>query len=72
MAFECQHCGFRNSEVQMGGMIPEKGVRFELRVEKGDTKASAVRESSSQRLSQPPFLSLSTAKWSRETRAPAR
>jgi len=41
MAFECQHCGARNSEVQMGGIIPDKGVRFELRVERGDTK---VRE----------------------------
>lgn len=39
MAFDCQHCGFRSSEVQMGGSIPEKGVRFELRVEKGDMKA---------------------------------
>ena len=36
---ECQHCGFRNSEVQMGGVIPDKGVHFELRVEKGDMKA---------------------------------
>ena len=39
MAFECQHCNFRNSEVQMGGTIPDKGVRFELRVAKGDMKA---------------------------------
>ena len=39
MAFECDGCGFRNSEVQMGGFIPEKGVRFELAVAKGDLKA---------------------------------
>ena len=39
MAFECDGCGFRNSEVQMGGFIPEKGVRFELTVAKGDLKA---------------------------------
>lgn len=38
MAFECEHCSFRNSEVQMGGFIPEKGVRFELTVAKGDMK----------------------------------
>jgi len=38
MAFECPHCGARNNEVQMGGLIPDKGVRFELRVERGDTK----------------------------------
>ena len=39
MAFECEHCSFRNSEVQMGGMIPDKGVRFQLTVAKGDMKA---------------------------------
>ena len=39
MAFECPHCNMRNSEVQMGGFIPDKGVRFELRVDKGDMKA---------------------------------
>jgi len=39
MAFECENCNFRNSEVQMGGFIPEKGVRFELTVAKGDMKA---------------------------------
>lgn len=40
MAFECPHCGFRSSEVQMGGQIPDKGVRFTLAVAPGDSKAS--------------------------------
>ncbi len=43
MAFECPHCNFRNSEVQMGGFIPDKGVKYELRVAKGDMKARAQR-----------------------------
>lgn len=29
----------RNSELQLGGMIPEKGVHYELKVEAGDSKA---------------------------------
>ncbi len=45
MAFDCQHCGFRSSEVQMGGTIPEKGVRFELKVDKGDMKARPAQAS---------------------------
>ncbi|KDO34315.1 hypothetical protein SPRG_19130 [Saprolegnia parasitica CBS 223.65] len=33
MSFECEHCGFKNSEIQFGGSIQEKGVRMELLVE---------------------------------------
>ena len=33
---------YRNSEVQTGGVIPDKGVRYELRVEKGDLKVMRV------------------------------
>jgi hypothetical protein len=56
MAFECEHCSFRNSEVQMGGFIPEKGVRFELTVAKGDMK---VRPPSRRQVCRtPPALSL--------------
>lgn len=70
MAFECQHCGFRNSEVQMGGVIPDKGVHFELRVEKGDMKAcGGWRKLNLVRSHAPP--SRSRAKLSRATRAPA-
>ncbi|CCI46297.1 unnamed protein product [Albugo candida] len=33
MSFECEHCGFRNSEVQFGGTIQEKGCKIEFHVE---------------------------------------
>ncbi|DAZ97049.1 TPA: hypothetical protein N0F65_012918 [Lagenidium giganteum] len=33
MSFECEHCGFRNSEVQFGGKVQEQGCRVELTVE---------------------------------------
>ncbi|ETV86962.1 hypothetical protein H257_01984 [Aphanomyces astaci] len=33
MSFACEHCGFKNSEVQFGGTIQEKGVRMELAVQ---------------------------------------
>ena len=32
MAFECEHCGLRNSEVQ-AAEIQEKGCRFEVKIE---------------------------------------
>ncbi|OQR90832.1 hypothetical protein ACHHYP_05198 [Achlya hypogyna] len=32
MSFECEHCGFKNSEIQFGGTIQEQGVRMELQV----------------------------------------
>lgn len=39
MAFECPHCGERNSEVQFAGLIGEKGRKYHLRVEPGDLRA---------------------------------
>ncbi|RHY21444.1 hypothetical protein DYB32_009811 [Aphanomyces invadans] len=33
MSFACDHCGFKNSEVQFGGTIQEQGVRMELSVQ---------------------------------------
>ena len=57
MAFECQHCSFRNSEVQMGGFIPEKGVRFELTVAKGDMKARPPAAAGRVACAQPDALS---------------
>lgn len=33
MSFACEHCGFKNSEVQFGGTIQEKGCRLTLNVE---------------------------------------
>ena len=32
MAFECEHCGLRNSEVQ-AAEVQEKGCRFEVKIE---------------------------------------
>ncbi|MCJ1461843.1 hypothetical protein MMC07_000442 [Pseudocyphellaria aurata] len=34
-AFECQHCGSRNNEVQFAGTFGELGVRYTLEVEAG-------------------------------------
>ena len=62
MAFECQHCGFRSSEVQMGGQIPDKGVRFELSVPAGDEKARA-RAAPSPLQTLRPRRSLSRGRW---------
>lgn len=33
MAFSCEHCGYRTSEVKAGGAIADKGTRIKLRVE---------------------------------------
>ncbi|RZF34673.1 hypothetical protein LSTR_LSTR013161 [Laodelphax striatellus] len=32
MSFECEHCGFKNNELQQGGQFEEKGVRITLHV----------------------------------------
>ncbi|XP_022191605.1 zinc finger protein ZPR1 [Nilaparvata lugens] len=32
MSFECEHCGFKNNEIQQGGQFEEKGVRITLHV----------------------------------------
>lgn len=36
MSFECDHCGFKNSEVQFGGKVQEQGCRIELDVTKSE------------------------------------
>lgn len=33
MSFECEHCGFKNNEIQSGGKIEERGVRITLNVQ---------------------------------------
>ena len=33
MSFDCEHCGFKNNEVQPGGKVDEKGVRIKLKVQ---------------------------------------
>lgn len=32
MSFECQHCGYKNNEIQPGGTLEEKGIRITLTV----------------------------------------
>lgn len=32
MSFECEHCGYKNNEIQPGGQIEEKGIRITLNV----------------------------------------
>ncbi|RLN97950.1 hypothetical protein BBJ28_00008634 [Nothophytophthora sp. Chile5] len=32
MSFECEHCGFKNSEVQFGGEVQEQGAKIVLEV----------------------------------------
>lgn len=50
MAFECEHCGLRNSEVQ-AAEVQEKGCRFEVKIEtkrvrarRADCRAAALVE----------------------------
>lgn len=31
-AFSCEHCGYRNSEVQFAGSLEDYGVRYEVNV----------------------------------------
>nr|CAG4640886.1 EOG090X06TU [Eulimnadia texana] len=33
MSFECEHCGLRNNEIQSGGRIQDRGVKFEVRIQ---------------------------------------
>jgi zinc finger protein len=32
MAFQCEHCGYRNTDIKTGGDIPAKGLRYTLKV----------------------------------------
>lgn len=43
MSFECDHCGFKNSEVQFGGKVQEQGTKIELNVT--DSEVGALRRS---------------------------
>ncbi|PSN56885.1 Zinc finger protein ZPR1 [Blattella germanica] len=33
MSFECEHCGFKNNEIQPGGKVDEKGISITLHVQ---------------------------------------
>ncbi|KAI9923081.1 hypothetical protein PsorP6_000250 [Peronosclerospora sorghi] len=44
MSFECEHCGFKNSEVQFGGKVQEQGTRIELELtEKKDLNRQLIK-----------------------------
>lgn len=32
MSFDCEHCGFKNNEIQNGGKINENGIKIELEI----------------------------------------
>lgn len=35
-SFSCDECGYQNNEIQSGGAIAEKGIRYKLSVEKDE------------------------------------
>lgn len=48
MAFDCNHCGFRNNEVKGGGAVPAMGTEITLRVESAtDLKRDVLKSDSS-------------------------
>eukprot|EP01136_Pigoraptor_vietnamica_P022833 Opistho-1_new@6229 len=53
MAFECPHCGYKNNEVQSGGMIQEKGIRVTLHVKSAEDLNRNVVKSDSATVSIP-------------------
>ena len=47
MAFNCNHCGFRNNEVKPGGAVPDEGTEVKLRVtDEGDLKRDILKSDS--------------------------
>ncbi|GMF11274.1 unnamed protein product [Phytophthora lilii] len=42
MSFECEHCGFKNSEVQFGGKVQEQGAKIELNVTENEADAGVI------------------------------
>jgi len=47
MSFHCEHCGFKNNEIQSGGVIQEKGVRITVSVaNERDLSRQVVRSDS--------------------------
>jgi zinc finger protein len=45
MSFECEHCGFKNSELQPAGDIQEKGSKYTLKIEnKKDFNRQVVKQ----------------------------
>ncbi|GMF07890.1 unnamed protein product [Ambrosiozyma monospora] len=47
MSFECQHCGFKNSEIQPASTIQQRGAKYVLKVEdKKDFNKQVVKSES--------------------------
>ncbi|KAH3685334.1 hypothetical protein WICPIJ_003686 [Wickerhamomyces pijperi] len=45
MSFQCDHCGFKNSELQPAGAIQEKGSKYTLRIEtKEDFNRQVIKQ----------------------------
>ncbi|KAF1795770.1 DIS3-like exonuclease 1 [Phytophthora cactorum] len=42
MSFECEHCGFKNSEVQFGGKVQEQGAKIELELTTQEVRTAAI------------------------------
>lgn len=47
MSFFCEHCNFRNCEIQSAGMIQERGVRFTFHVNNADDMNRQIVKSDS-------------------------
>ncbi|CAD8057016.1 unnamed protein product [Paramecium primaurelia] len=44
VSFDCEHCGYKNNEVQFGGEIKEKGIKLHLKVnEPKDLQRQIIR-----------------------------
>ncbi|KAJ1794627.1 nucleolar zinc-finger protein [Coemansia sp. RSA 2399] len=55
MAFECPHCGLKNSEVQSGEAVQEKGHRYEVRCSTKDDLSRQVVRNNTASVSFPEF-----------------
>jgi zinc finger protein len=53
MAFKCDHCGYKSTEIQTGGEVPERGKRITLRVESDADLKRDVLKSNSESLEVP-------------------
>lgn len=32
MSFQCDHCGYKNNEIQSGGKVQEQGIRYIVKI----------------------------------------
>lgn len=45
MSFDCPHCHFKNSEIQPAGEIQQRGVKFSLKVDRGEDLSRQIVKS---------------------------